>query len=48
VNRVGEMNTSYSFDGVYEPGDVARRNLSTLVRPVGVVITVLARPPQVC
>jgi hypothetical protein len=24
------------------------RNLSTLVRPVGVVITVLARAPQVC
>src|SRR5438128_5510147 len=37
MNRVSEVNTSYAFDGVYEPGDVARYLAATLpwrVRPL--------------
>ena len=30
MNRAGEMDTSYAFDGVYEPGDVARYLAATL------------------
>ncbi len=30
MNRVGEKDTSYAFDGVYEPGDVGRYLAATL------------------
>ena len=30
MTSVGEMDTSYAFDGVYEPGDVARYLAATL------------------